>query len=85
MTTSVPDLACDFYVSRNDSIDKSQALYDPPNKLHMYFSPHTIRMTISKTMRLVGRVAHNKENRNSYRLLVGKPEGNGPLAKSRRI
>jgi hypothetical protein len=79
-------MACDFCVSRSDIIDKFQALYDPPNQIHnLYCSPHTIRMTISNTMRLVGRVARNGKNRNSYRLLVRKSEGNGPLAKSRRI
>jgi len=34
---------------------------------------------------LVGHVARNGKNRNSYRFLVRKSEGNGPLAKSRRI
>jgi hypothetical protein len=42
-------------------------------------------MTISRAMGLIGHVALNGENRNSYRLLVRKPEGNGLLAKSRRI
>jgi hypothetical protein len=35
-------------------------------------------------MRWVGRVAIMGENRNAYRLLVGKPEGKGPLGRPRR-
>lgn len=75
-----------FTLSRSDNIDKSQALYDPPNQLHnFYCSQRTIRITISRAIGLIGHVARKGENRNSYRLLVSKPEGNGPLAKSRRL
>jgi hypothetical protein len=35
-------------------------------------------------MRWAGHVARIGENRNVYRLLVGKPEGKRPLGKSRR-
>jgi len=32
-------------------------------------------------MRWVGNVAHMGERRGSYRVLVGKPEGRGPLGR----
>jgi hypothetical protein len=35
----------------------------------------------SRRMRWVGRVARMGEKRNSYRLLVGKPEGKRPLGR----
>jgi hypothetical protein len=48
----------------------------------LYSSPSVIRIIKSRRMRWVGRVAHMGEKRNTYRLLVGKPEG--PLGRPRR-
>jgi hypothetical protein len=51
------------------------------SKLHneelyeLYFTPSVIRIIKSSTMRWAGHVARMGEKRNSYRLLVGKPEG----------
>jgi hypothetical protein len=41
----------------------------------LYFSPSIIRIIKSRMMRWAGYVARMGEKRNSYRLLVGKPEG----------
>jgi hypothetical protein len=38
-----------------------------------------IRISKSRRKRLAGHVARIGENRNAYRLLVGKSEGNSPL------
>jgi hypothetical protein len=38
-------------------------------------------MIKSRRMRWAGHVARKGEKRNSYRLLVGKPEGNRPLGR----
>jgi hypothetical protein len=46
-------------------------------------SPSVIRIIELRTMRWAGHVARMWENRNAYRLLVGKPEGNRPLGRSR--
>jgi hypothetical protein len=49
-------------------------------ELHdLYFLPSIIRIVKAKRMRWAGHVARMGEKRNVYRLLVGKPEGRGPL------
>jgi hypothetical protein len=54
-------------------------------ELHnLYTSPGIIRIIKSRRMRWAGHVARMGENRNVYRLLVGKPEGKRPLGRSRR-
>jgi hypothetical protein len=50
----------------------------------MYSSPSIIRIIKSRWMRWAGHVARLEEKRNVYRLLVGKPEGKGPLGRPRR-
>jgi hypothetical protein len=42
------------------------------------------RMVKSRRMSWAGHVARIRENRNAYRLLVGKPEGKRPLGRPRR-
>jgi hypothetical protein len=50
----------------------------------LYSSPRIIRIIKSRRMRWAGHVARMGEKRNAYRLLVGKPEGKGPLGRPRR-
>jgi hypothetical protein len=50
----------------------------------LYSSPNIIRMIKSRRMRWAGHVARMGEKRNAYRILVGKPEGRGPLGRPRR-
>jgi hypothetical protein len=50
----------------------------------LYSSPSLIRIIKSRGMRWAGHVARMGENRNAYRLLVGKPEGKRPLGRPRR-
>jgi hypothetical protein len=53
-------------------------------ELHdFYSSPSIIRIIKSRRMRLAGLVARMAYKRNSYRLLVGKPEGKRPLGRPR--
>jgi hypothetical protein len=49
-----------------------------------YPSPRIIRIIKSRRMRWVGHVARMGEKRNTYRILVGKPEGKRPLGIPRR-
>jgi hypothetical protein len=52
-------------------------------ELHnLYSSQNVIRMSKSRMMRWVGHIAC-MEKRNSYRVLVGKPEGKRPLGRPR--
>jgi hypothetical protein len=48
------------------------------------YSSSIIRMLKSWRMRWEEHVAHTREKRITYRILVGKPEGKRPLGKSRR-
>jgi hypothetical protein len=50
----------------------------------LYSSPDIIRQTKSRRMRWAGHVARMGEERNVYRVLVGKPEGRRPLGRPRR-
>jgi hypothetical protein len=49
-------------------------------ELHnMYCSPSIIRIIKSRRMRWAGHVDRMGEKRNTYRILMGKPEGKRPL------
>jgi hypothetical protein len=53
-------------------------------ELHdLYSSPSIIRIMKLRRMRWAGHVARIGEKRNSYRLLMGKPEGKRPLGRPR--
>jgi hypothetical protein len=56
------------------------------NKEHcdLCSSPSLIRIIKSRRMRWAGHVARMGEKRNAYRLLVGNPEGKGPVGRPRR-
>jgi hypothetical protein len=54
-------------------------------ELHnLYSSPSKIRIIKSRRMRWAGYVARMGEERNVYRLFLGKPEGKRPLGRPRR-
>jgi hypothetical protein len=50
----------------------------------MYSSPSIIRMIKSRRLRYAGHVARMREERNTHRILVGKPDGKRPLWRPRR-
>jgi hypothetical protein len=50
----------------------------------LYSSPNIIRQIKSRRMRWVRHVARMGEERNVYRVLMGKPEGKTPLGRPRR-
>jgi hypothetical protein len=50
---------------------------------NLYSSPSIIRIIKSRRMRWAGHVARMGENRNVYRILVGKPEGKKLLGRPR--
>jgi hypothetical protein len=49
----------------------------------LYSSPNIIRQMKSSRMKWVGHVACMGEERNVYRVLMGKPKGNRPLGRPR--
>jgi hypothetical protein len=49
----------------------------------LYSSPNIVRVIKSRRMRWAGYVARMGEERGVYRVLVGKPEGKGPLGRHR--
>jgi hypothetical protein len=51
---------------------------------NLYSWPSIIRMIKSRRTRLAGHVAGMGEMRNTWRILVGKPEGKRPLGRPRR-
>jgi hypothetical protein len=54
-------------------------------ELHiLYSSPNIIKEIKSRRMRWAGHVARMGEERNVYRVLIGKPEGKRPLRRPRR-
>jgi hypothetical protein len=54
-------------------------------ELHnLYCSPSIIRMNKSRRMKWAGHVTRMMEKRNTYRVLMGKPEGKRPLGRYRR-
>ena len=50
----------------------------------LYSSPNIVRVIKSRRMRWAGHVARKDEEREVYRVLVGKPEGRRPLGRPRR-
>jgi hypothetical protein len=50
----------------------------------LYSSPNIIRLIKSGRMRWAGLVARVGDRRGAYRVLVGRPEGNIPLARPKR-
>jgi len=50
----------------------------------LYSSPNIVRVIKSRRMRWVEHLARMGEERGVYRVLVGKPEGRGPLGRPRR-
>jgi hypothetical protein len=53
-------------------------------ELHiLYSSPNIIRQIKSRRMRWPGHVACMEEERNVYKVLMGKPEGKRPLGRAR--
>jgi len=50
----------------------------------LYCSPNIVRVIKSRRVRWAGHVARMGEEREVYRILVGKPEGRRPLGRPRR-
>jgi hypothetical protein len=51
---------------------------------NLFYSPNVIRLIKSWRMGWAGHVAHMDDIKNSYKILVGKPERKGPPERSKR-
>jgi hypothetical protein len=72
-----------FGPKRDEVIGGGENLHN--EVLHnLYSSPGIIRIIKSRSMRWAGRVVRIGDNRNAYRILMGKPEGKMPLGRPRR-
>jgi hypothetical protein len=72
-----------FGTNRDEVTGEWRKLHN--EELHiLYSSPNIIRQIKSRTMRWVEHVARMEEERNVYRVLMGKPEGKRPLERPRR-
>jgi hypothetical protein len=71
-----------FGPKRDEVIGEWRKLHN--KVLHiLYSSPNIIRQIKSRRMRWVGHVARMGEERNVYRVLIGKPEGKRPFGRPR--
>jgi hypothetical protein len=72
-----------FGPKRDEATEEWRNLHN--GELHnLYPSPDIIRQIKSRRMRWAGLVALTGEGRNLHKVLVGKPEGKGPLERPRR-
>ncbi|KAJ4452045.1 hypothetical protein ANN_03560 [Periplaneta americana] len=72
-----------FGAKRNEVTGERRKLHN--SELHtLCWSPDIIRNIESRCLRWAGHIAHMGESRNSYRVLVGRPEGKIPLGRPRR-
>jgi hypothetical protein len=69
-----------FGPKRDEATGEWRKLHN--EELHdLYPTPSIIRIIKARRMRWAGHVARMGEKNNSYRLLVGKPEGRRPLGR----
>jgi hypothetical protein len=71
-----------FGPKRDEVTEEWRKLYNQVLK-DMYCSPSIVRVIKLRRIRWAGHVAHMRERRDGYRVLVGKPEGKRPFGKHR--
>ena len=70
-----------FGLKRDKVTKEWRKLHNELNDL--YSSPNTVWVIKSRRMRWVGYIARMGKRKSVYRVLVGKPEGKGPLGRPR--
>jgi hypothetical protein len=73
-----------IFVPKTDGVTGGWRKMHNEELYNLYSSPSIIRIIKSRRMSWVGHVAQMGENRNVYRLLVGKSDGKRPLGRPRR-
>jgi hypothetical protein len=69
---------------KRDEVTGEWRKLDNEELRNLYSSPDIIRQIKSRRMRWAGHVARIEEERKLCKVLVGKPEGKGPLGRPRR-
>jgi hypothetical protein len=72
-----------FLGNKSYSDSKKFARPSPSDDNEMYSSPNIITMIKSRRVKWAGHVVRMGENRNAYKILVGRPEGKRPLGRAR--
>jgi hypothetical protein len=72
------------YKNRPKSNEKTEAWETLHNEefYDLYSSPNIIQVVKSRGMRCVGHVAHIRDKRGAYRVMVGRPEERGTTWKT---
>jgi hypothetical protein len=73
-----------IFGQKRDEVTGEWRKFHNKERHDLYSSPSIIRIIKSRRMRLAGHVARMGDKRNTYRLLVGTPEGKRPLGRPRR-
>jgi hypothetical protein len=73
-----------IYGSKRDEVTGDWGKLRNEELHNLYSLPNIIRMMKSRRMRRAGHVARMGEKRNTYRILVGKPERKRQLGRPRR-
>ena len=68
---------------RRDEVTREWRKLHNEEQNDLYFSPNIFQVIKSTRMGWVAHVAHMGKRRGVYRVLVGKPEGKGPLWRPR--
>jgi len=72
-----------IFVPKRDGVTREWRKLHNEELNDLYSSLIIVRVIKSRRMRWAGHVAHMGENRNTYRVLVRKPEGRRPLGRPR--
>ena len=72
-----------IFVPRRDEVTGEWRRLHNEELNGLYSSPNIVRVIKSTRMRWAGHVARMGEERATYRILVGKPEGKRPLGRPR--
>jgi hypothetical protein len=73
-----------IFGSKREEVEGARTKLHNEDLHNLYDSPNIIRVITSSRMRRAGHVAHLREMRNTYNIMVGKSERKRPLGRPRR-
>jgi hypothetical protein len=81
---SSPICAHNCYIQKRDEVTREWRKLHNEELNDLYSLPNIVRVVKSRRMRWAGHVASMGQDRDVYRVLVGKPEGKRPLGRPTR-